>query len=96
MNPPRLARFLVGLVTHPDDRRFLLEDLAEEHRRRVATEGRGRAAAWYWRQAAGSLAPLAIERLRRISRPHSSSPAVGSAKRHQAEQEQLVREVFEA
>ncbi|MGW2486880.1 multifunctional oxoglutarate decarboxylase/oxoglutarate dehydrogenase thiamine pyrophosphate-binding subunit/dihydrolipoyllysine-residue succinyltransferase subunit [Streptomyces sp. NPDC001606] len=36
------------------------------------------------------------ERLRRISRPHGSSPAVGSAKRHQAEQEQLVREVFEA
>ncbi|MGW1164762.1 multifunctional oxoglutarate decarboxylase/oxoglutarate dehydrogenase thiamine pyrophosphate-binding subunit/dihydrolipoyllysine-residue succinyltransferase subunit [Streptomyces sp. NPDC002550] len=36
------------------------------------------------------------DRLRRISRPHSSSPAVGSAKRHQAEQEQLVREVFEA
>ncbi|KFG04555.1 multifunctional oxoglutarate decarboxylase/oxoglutarate dehydrogenase thiamine pyrophosphate-binding subunit/dihydrolipoyllysine-residue succinyltransferase subunit, partial [Streptomyces scabiei] len=30
------------------------------------------------------------ERLRRISRPHGSSPAVGSAKRHQAEQEQLV------
>ncbi|MBA4865474.1 multifunctional oxoglutarate decarboxylase/oxoglutarate dehydrogenase thiamine pyrophosphate-binding subunit/dihydrolipoyllysine-residue succinyltransferase subunit [Streptomyces sp. PSKA54] len=38
----------------------------------------------------------ARERLRRISRPHGSSPAVGSAKRHQAEQEQLVREVFEA
>ncbi|MFE4670776.1 multifunctional oxoglutarate decarboxylase/oxoglutarate dehydrogenase thiamine pyrophosphate-binding subunit/dihydrolipoyllysine-residue succinyltransferase subunit, partial [Streptomyces sp. NPDC056734] len=36
------------------------------------------------------------ERLRRISRPHGSSPAVGSAKRHLAEQEQLVREVFEA
>ncbi|MFJ3232713.1 multifunctional oxoglutarate decarboxylase/oxoglutarate dehydrogenase thiamine pyrophosphate-binding subunit/dihydrolipoyllysine-residue succinyltransferase subunit [Streptomyces sp. NPDC086787] len=36
------------------------------------------------------------ERLRRISRPHGSSPAVGSAKRHQAEQEQLVHEVFEA
>ncbi|WP_030687629.1 multifunctional oxoglutarate decarboxylase/oxoglutarate dehydrogenase thiamine pyrophosphate-binding subunit/dihydrolipoyllysine-residue succinyltransferase subunit [Streptomyces sp. NRRL B-1347] len=36
------------------------------------------------------------ERLRRISRPHGSAPAVGSAKRHQAEQEQLVREVFEA
>ncbi|WP_330459780.1 multifunctional oxoglutarate decarboxylase/oxoglutarate dehydrogenase thiamine pyrophosphate-binding subunit/dihydrolipoyllysine-residue succinyltransferase subunit [Streptomyces sp. NBC_00820] len=36
------------------------------------------------------------ERLRRISRSHGSSPAVGSAKRHQAEQEQLVREVFEA
>ncbi|CAL9306307.1 multifunctional oxoglutarate decarboxylase/oxoglutarate dehydrogenase thiamine pyrophosphate-binding subunit/dihydrolipoyllysine-residue succinyltransferase subunit [Streptomyces sp. NPDC095602] len=36
------------------------------------------------------------ERLRRISRPHSSSPAVGSAKRHQAEQIQLVNEVFDA
>lgn len=36
------------------------------------------------------------ERLRRISRPHGSSPAVGSAKRHQAEQAQLVSEVFEA
>ncbi|GAA2721697.1 multifunctional oxoglutarate decarboxylase/oxoglutarate dehydrogenase thiamine pyrophosphate-binding subunit/dihydrolipoyllysine-residue succinyltransferase subunit [Streptomyces luteosporeus] len=38
----------------------------------------------------------ARERLRRVSRPHSSSPAVGSAKRHQAEQAQLVAEVFEA
>ncbi|MEU6436033.1 multifunctional oxoglutarate decarboxylase/oxoglutarate dehydrogenase thiamine pyrophosphate-binding subunit/dihydrolipoyllysine-residue succinyltransferase subunit [Streptomyces albidoflavus] len=38
----------------------------------------------------------AAERLRRISRPHSSSPAVGSAKRHQAEQAQLVAEVFDA
>ncbi|WP_344575434.1 multifunctional oxoglutarate decarboxylase/oxoglutarate dehydrogenase thiamine pyrophosphate-binding subunit/dihydrolipoyllysine-residue succinyltransferase subunit [Streptomyces lunalinharesii] len=36
------------------------------------------------------------ERLRRISRPHGSSPAVGSAKRHQAEQAQLVAEVFDA
>ncbi|MGK5629064.1 multifunctional oxoglutarate decarboxylase/oxoglutarate dehydrogenase thiamine pyrophosphate-binding subunit/dihydrolipoyllysine-residue succinyltransferase subunit [Streptomyces sp. URMC 123] len=35
------------------------------------------------------------ERLRRVSRPHSSSPAVGSAKRHQAEQEALVNEVFD-
>ncbi|MFG2192884.1 multifunctional oxoglutarate decarboxylase/oxoglutarate dehydrogenase thiamine pyrophosphate-binding subunit/dihydrolipoyllysine-residue succinyltransferase subunit [Streptomyces sp. NPDC048639] len=35
------------------------------------------------------------ERLRRVSRPHSSSPAVGSAKRHQAEQQALVSEVFD-
>ncbi|MEV6314774.1 multifunctional oxoglutarate decarboxylase/oxoglutarate dehydrogenase thiamine pyrophosphate-binding subunit/dihydrolipoyllysine-residue succinyltransferase subunit [Streptomyces sp. NPDC051776] len=35
------------------------------------------------------------ERLRRVSRPHSSSPAVGSAKRHQAEQQALVGEVFD-
>ncbi|GHH53939.1 multifunctional oxoglutarate decarboxylase/oxoglutarate dehydrogenase thiamine pyrophosphate-binding subunit/dihydrolipoyllysine-residue succinyltransferase subunit [Streptomyces candidus] len=36
------------------------------------------------------------ERLRRISRPHGSSPAVGSAKRHQAEQQALMNEVFDA
>ncbi|WP_030560704.1 multifunctional oxoglutarate decarboxylase/oxoglutarate dehydrogenase thiamine pyrophosphate-binding subunit/dihydrolipoyllysine-residue succinyltransferase subunit [Streptomyces aureocirculatus] len=36
------------------------------------------------------------ERLRRISRPHGSSPAVGSKKRHEQEQEQLMNEVFEA
>jgi 2-oxoglutarate dehydrogenase E1 component len=36
------------------------------------------------------------ERLRRISRPASSSPAVGSKKRHEQEQEQLVDEVFDA
>ncbi|MHA7961693.1 multifunctional oxoglutarate decarboxylase/oxoglutarate dehydrogenase thiamine pyrophosphate-binding subunit/dihydrolipoyllysine-residue succinyltransferase subunit, partial [Streptomyces sp. L500] len=38
----------------------------------------------------------ARERLRRISRSHSSSPAVGSAKRHQAEQAALIAEVFDA
>ncbi|WP_069815526.1 multifunctional oxoglutarate decarboxylase/oxoglutarate dehydrogenase thiamine pyrophosphate-binding subunit/dihydrolipoyllysine-residue succinyltransferase subunit [Streptomyces sp. TP-A0874] len=36
------------------------------------------------------------ERLRRISRPRSSSPAVGSNKRHLAEQATLIDEVFEA
>ncbi|MBV9025572.1 MAG: multifunctional oxoglutarate decarboxylase/oxoglutarate dehydrogenase thiamine pyrophosphate-binding subunit/dihydrolipoyllysine-residue succinyltransferase subunit [Streptomycetaceae bacterium] len=40
-------------------------------------------------------APDNADRLRRVSRPASSSPAVGSAKRHQAEQAQLVAEVFE-
>ncbi|WP_329185756.1 multifunctional oxoglutarate decarboxylase/oxoglutarate dehydrogenase thiamine pyrophosphate-binding subunit/dihydrolipoyllysine-residue succinyltransferase subunit [Actinacidiphila glaucinigra] len=40
-------------------------------------------------------APDNADRLRRVSRPSSSSPAVGSAKRHQQEQEQLVHEVFE-
>ncbi|WKX72548.1 multifunctional oxoglutarate decarboxylase/oxoglutarate dehydrogenase thiamine pyrophosphate-binding subunit/dihydrolipoyllysine-residue succinyltransferase subunit [Streptomyces sp. XD-27] len=35
------------------------------------------------------------ERLVRVSRPHSSSPAVGSNKRHQVEQQALVNEVFE-
>jgi 2-oxoglutarate dehydrogenase E1 component len=40
-------------------------------------------------------APDNADRLRRVSRPASSSPAVGSAKRHQEQQEQLLREVFE-
>ncbi|WP_377269423.1 multifunctional oxoglutarate decarboxylase/oxoglutarate dehydrogenase thiamine pyrophosphate-binding subunit/dihydrolipoyllysine-residue succinyltransferase subunit [Peterkaempfera sp. SMS 1(5)a] len=33
-------------------------------------------------------------RLRRVARPASSAPAVGSAKRHQQEQQQLMEEVF--
>ncbi|MEO3767955.1 multifunctional oxoglutarate decarboxylase/oxoglutarate dehydrogenase thiamine pyrophosphate-binding subunit/dihydrolipoyllysine-residue succinyltransferase subunit [Streptomyces sp. B8F3] len=35
------------------------------------------------------------DRLRRVSRPSSSSPAVGSAKRHQAEHAQLMADVFD-
>ncbi|WP_432535403.1 multifunctional oxoglutarate decarboxylase/oxoglutarate dehydrogenase thiamine pyrophosphate-binding subunit/dihydrolipoyllysine-residue succinyltransferase subunit [Kineococcus arenarius] len=34
-------------------------------------------------------------RLRRVSRPASASPAAGSAKRHQAEQQQIVAEAFD-
>jgi 2-oxoglutarate dehydrogenase E1 component len=40
-------------------------------------------------------APDNADRLRRVSRPASSSPAVGSAKRHAAQQEELITEVFE-
>ncbi|MBU7596459.1 multifunctional oxoglutarate decarboxylase/oxoglutarate dehydrogenase thiamine pyrophosphate-binding subunit/dihydrolipoyllysine-residue succinyltransferase subunit [Streptomyces sp. P38-E01] len=40
-------------------------------------------------------APDNADRLRRVSRPSSSSPAVGSAKRHQAQQQALVEEVFD-
>ncbi|MFJ4407763.1 multifunctional oxoglutarate decarboxylase/oxoglutarate dehydrogenase thiamine pyrophosphate-binding subunit/dihydrolipoyllysine-residue succinyltransferase subunit [Streptomyces sp. NPDC088910] len=39
-------------------------------------------------------APDNADRLRRVSRPASSSPAVGSAKRHQEQQQQLIEEVF--
>ncbi len=35
------------------------------------------------------------DRLRRVSRPSSSSPAVGSGKRHQEEQQNLIQEVFD-
>ncbi|MCF6526418.1 multifunctional oxoglutarate decarboxylase/oxoglutarate dehydrogenase thiamine pyrophosphate-binding subunit/dihydrolipoyllysine-residue succinyltransferase subunit, partial [Streptomyces sp. JJ36] len=40
-------------------------------------------------------APDNADRLRRVSRPSSSSPAVGSGKRHAEEQRQLVNEVFD-
>jgi 2-oxoglutarate dehydrogenase E1 component len=40
-------------------------------------------------------APDNADRLRRVSRPSSSSPAVGSGKRHQEEQKALVSEVFD-
>ncbi|WP_435822248.1 multifunctional oxoglutarate decarboxylase/oxoglutarate dehydrogenase thiamine pyrophosphate-binding subunit/dihydrolipoyllysine-residue succinyltransferase subunit, partial [Actinacidiphila alni] len=39
-------------------------------------------------------APDNADRLRRVSRPSSSSPAVGSAKRHQEQQAQLIEDVF--
>jgi 2-oxoglutarate dehydrogenase E1 component len=40
-------------------------------------------------------APDNADRLRRVSRPASSSPAVGSSKAHLAQQEELVNEVFD-
>ncbi|WP_394813523.1 multifunctional oxoglutarate decarboxylase/oxoglutarate dehydrogenase thiamine pyrophosphate-binding subunit/dihydrolipoyllysine-residue succinyltransferase subunit [Streptomyces hazeniae] len=40
-------------------------------------------------------APDNADRLRRVSRPSSSSPAVGSGKRHQEEQKALVDEVYD-
>ncbi len=40
-------------------------------------------------------APDNADRLRRVSRPASSSPAVGSAMRHREQQEALLNEVFE-
>ncbi|MFR9674219.1 multifunctional oxoglutarate decarboxylase/oxoglutarate dehydrogenase thiamine pyrophosphate-binding subunit/dihydrolipoyllysine-residue succinyltransferase subunit [Streptomyces sp. TR06-5] len=40
-------------------------------------------------------APDNADRLRRVSRPSSSSPAVGSGKRHAEEQKALVDEVFD-
>ncbi|AKG45424.1 alpha-ketoglutarate decarboxylase [Streptomyces xiamenensis] len=43
----------------------------------------------------GSDSVAGADRLRRVSRPASSSPAVGSAKRHQVEQQTLLNEVFE-
>ncbi|WP_205705268.1 multifunctional oxoglutarate decarboxylase/oxoglutarate dehydrogenase thiamine pyrophosphate-binding subunit/dihydrolipoyllysine-residue succinyltransferase subunit, partial [Kineococcus indalonis] len=48
-----------------------------------------------WQHVAMHLYAELGGRLRRVSRPASASPAAGSAKRHQAEQQQLVREAFD-
>ena len=47
-----------------------------------------------WDAIAARLAPRLPGPLRRVSRPPSASPAVGSATRHKLEQEQLVREAL--
>ncbi|GAA0322639.1 multifunctional oxoglutarate decarboxylase/oxoglutarate dehydrogenase thiamine pyrophosphate-binding subunit/dihydrolipoyllysine-residue succinyltransferase subunit [Kineococcus aurantiacus] len=47
-----------------------------------------------WWHVAMGLFPSLAAKLRLVSRPASASPAAGSAKRHQAEQRQLVQEAF--
>jgi len=51
--PPRMARWLIGRVlTSATQQHGVLGDLAEEHARRAAQDGRLRSNLWYWRQAA--------------------------------------------
>ncbi|MFD0483574.1 multifunctional oxoglutarate decarboxylase/oxoglutarate dehydrogenase thiamine pyrophosphate-binding subunit/dihydrolipoyllysine-residue succinyltransferase subunit [Kineococcus sp. GCM10028916] len=47
-----------------------------------------------WWHVAMGLFPSLNAKLRLVSRPASASPAAGSAKRHQAEQRQIVEEAF--
>ncbi|GAA4982656.1 multifunctional oxoglutarate decarboxylase/oxoglutarate dehydrogenase thiamine pyrophosphate-binding subunit/dihydrolipoyllysine-residue succinyltransferase subunit [Yinghuangia aomiensis] len=47
-----------------------------------------------WPFIALNLVEAGLPTPRRIARPHASSPAVGSAKRHEAEQQGLVAEAF--
>ncbi len=60
---PRVAEWLVGLVTRARDRQVVLGDLTEEFVLRHRTLGAGSARRWYWRQALGSVTD-AIGRLR--------------------------------
>jgi putative ABC transport system permease protein len=48
--PPRLAVRLLGLLLPSDVRDDALDDLADLHRERSATLGRGNANLWYWSQ----------------------------------------------
>ena len=48
--PPRLAERLLGLLLPADVRDEALDDLADLHRERMLTLGRGNANRWYWGQ----------------------------------------------
>ncbi len=48
--PPRLAERLLGLLLPADVRDEALDDLADLHRQRMLTLGRGSANRWYWGQ----------------------------------------------
>ena len=64
MKPPRLASLLLRVCASRRDRSFIVEDLAEEFVRRRSDAGDAAACRWYWRQVAGSVAPLLRDRLR--------------------------------
>jgi hypothetical protein len=49
-SPPRLAERLLGLLLPDDVRDEALDDLADLHRERTLTLGRGNANRWYWSQ----------------------------------------------
>ncbi|MDX1393520.1 MAG: ADOP family duplicated permease [Gemmatimonadota bacterium] len=69
--PPRAWGRLLAAVTRPDDRPYILADLAEEYDELVRREGDRAARRWYRRQAIRSLGPsLAV----RLSRERRESP----------------------
>jgi putative ABC transport system permease protein len=64
--PPRLAQWLVRCALPDPEHREALADLDDEYRARVRPQaGRFRAAAWYWRQAIGTLPFACLLRWRR-------------------------------
>ena len=60
--PPRLARWILAVTLHRDDRAPALADLDEEFDSRVARDGRKSALRWYRTQARQSLAPALARR----------------------------------
>ena len=63
MIEPRVARWFVARAVHPDDRPFLLDDLAEEFNSRMASDGPGAARRWYRAEAMRSIVPSITRRV---------------------------------
>jgi len=55
MNPPTIARAIVRLLSDPEDRDSLLNDLAERFKEVQATKGPEAAKRWYWSQALSAI-----------------------------------------
>jgi predicted permease len=70
MTPPRLGRYLMGLVTSAKDRSYALSDLEEDFELIARRHGPGPARRWYWRQVFSSVLPGLRRRLA------SSRPAI--------------------
>ena len=65
----RFARWLLAMLLPPDARQAVLTELDAEYARDVRpSRGRLSAAAWYWRQIAGSIGPALRMRARRVAR----------------------------
>lgn len=62
MKPPAVARAIVRACSDPEDRVFLLEDLAKRFHEIGRTEGPRAAKRWYWSQAL-SVVPCALRLL---------------------------------
>ena len=65
----RFARWLLAMLLPPDARQAVLTELDAEYARDIRpSRGRLSAAAWYWRQIAGSIGPALRMRARRVAR----------------------------
>ncbi|HUQ84634.1 MAG TPA: ABC transporter permease [Gemmatimonadaceae bacterium] len=74
---PAIARWLLGAAAPPEQRPYLLDDLAEELAARTSSQCRVSATLWLLSQVARSLGPLAVARLhaRRVARSaHRHAP----------------------
>ena len=72
---PWIARVVIGVVTHPSERQWLLDDLDEMYAREVEAHGLTRANLWCSSQVARSLLPLLVRRARVTNmQPDSKRP----------------------
>jgi hypothetical protein len=62
-SPPRLARWIISVVTERNERPWLVADLDELYQARRSRQGGWRADVWYCQQVARSIPPLVARRL---------------------------------